>query len=81
MAAMGNIGKGLLLLLTRTDDLSALAARVVTFVAIFNAVGARDEALMLSGKALQKTPFPLPNGAATHTKTAPGAGCMAPRPA
>jgi protein-L-isoaspartate(D-aspartate) O-methyltransferase len=59
MAAMGNIGKGLLLLLTRTDDLSALAARVVTFVAIFNAVGARDEALNAElGRALQKMPFP-----------------------
>jgi protein-L-isoaspartate(D-aspartate) O-methyltransferase len=59
MGAMGNIGKGLLLLLTRTDDPSALAARVVTFVAIFNAVGARDEAVNAElGKALQKMPFP-----------------------
>jgi len=59
MGPMGNIGKGLLLLLTRTEDPSALTARVVTFVAIFNAVGARDETLNAElGKALQKMPFP-----------------------
>jgi len=59
MGPMGNIGKGLLLLLTCTDDPSALTARVVTFVAIFNAVGARDETLNAElGKALQKMPFP-----------------------
>jgi protein-L-isoaspartate(D-aspartate) O-methyltransferase len=59
MNPMANIGKGLLVLLTRTDDPDSLAARVVTFVAIFNAVGARDEALNAElWKALQKTPFP-----------------------
>jgi len=56
---MVNIGKGLLLMLTRTDDPASMAARIVTFVAIFNAVGARDAALNAElGKALQKMPFP-----------------------
>lgn len=56
---MRNIGKGLMLLLTRSDDRVSLAARVVTFVAIFNAVGARDETLNAElWKALQKMPFP-----------------------
>jgi len=59
MPLMTNIGKGLLLLLTRTDDQSALRVRVVTFVAIFNAVGARDEMLNAElGRALQETSFP-----------------------
>jgi protein-L-isoaspartate(D-aspartate) O-methyltransferase len=60
MAPMGNIGKGLLLMLTRTDDASLMTARTLTFVAIFNAVGARDESLNVElGKALQKMPFPM----------------------
>ncbi len=59
MGPMINIGKGLMLLLTRTDDPAALSAQVVTFVAIFNAVGARDEALNVEiGKAFQAHPFP-----------------------
>lgn len=59
MGPMGNIGKGLLLLLTATADPFELAVRVVTFVAIFNAVGARDEGLNADlGRALQKMPFP-----------------------
>ena len=56
-APMTNIGKGLLVLVTDTE--SSLAARMVTFVAIFNAVGARDESLNAElGRALQKAPFP-----------------------
>ena len=43
--AMGNIGKGLMLLLTRTADRQTLNVRLLTFVAIFSAVGVRDEAL------------------------------------
>jgi len=56
---MANIGKGLLLMLTRTDDPASMTAQMVTFLAIFNAVGARDDALNAElGKALQKMPFP-----------------------
>jgi protein-L-isoaspartate(D-aspartate) O-methyltransferase len=59
-AAMGpsNIGKGLMLLLARTADPQALAARLLTFVAIFSAMGVRNDALNgeLAG-ALAKRPF------------------------
>jgi protein-L-isoaspartate(D-aspartate) O-methyltransferase len=59
MPPMGNIGKGLLLLLTRTEDPASMTARVLTFVAIFNAVGVRDEAIGVEvAKALQTMPFP-----------------------
>ena len=59
MGPMGNIGKGLLLLLTQNADTSAIAARVLTFLAIFNAVGARDHTLNAElAKALQKMPLP-----------------------
>jgi protein-L-isoaspartate(D-aspartate) O-methyltransferase len=59
-AAMGpsNIGKGLMLLLTRTADREILTARLLTFVAIFSAVGVRNDAL--NGElaaALAKRPF------------------------
>lgn len=75
MGPMGNIGKGLLLLLTRTDDPSSLAVRVVTFVAIFNALGARDEALNAElAKALQQMPFP-PLKRLRRDPHEKGAGC------
>jgi protein-L-isoaspartate(D-aspartate) O-methyltransferase len=41
MAAMGSIGKGLVLLLTRQET-GDFAARVVAFVAIYSALGLRD---------------------------------------
>jgi protein-L-isoaspartate(D-aspartate) O-methyltransferase len=45
MPAMGsNIGKGLVWLLTKQDD-GGFAARVVTMVAIFSALGVRDDQL------------------------------------
>ena len=59
-AAMGpsNIGKGLMLLLTSTADPQAFAVRLLTFVAIFSAVGVRSDALNgeLAG-ALATRPF------------------------
>ncbi|HTM25710.1 MAG TPA: methyltransferase domain-containing protein [Vicinamibacterales bacterium] len=59
MAPMGNIGKGLMLLVTKTADADAFDVRVLTFVAIFSAIGVRDEALNAEiGKALAKHPFP-----------------------
>jgi protein-L-isoaspartate(D-aspartate) O-methyltransferase len=59
MKAMGaTIGKGLLTLVTKQDD-SAFALRAVTFVAIYSAVGIRDEALSDElGKAMARMPFP-----------------------
>jgi len=75
MPPMGNIGKGLLLLLTRTDDPASLGARVVTFVAIFNAVGVRNEAIGVElAKAMQMMPFP-PLKRLRRDEHVKGAGC------
>ncbi|HEY2905628.1 MAG TPA: methyltransferase domain-containing protein [Vicinamibacterales bacterium] len=59
MKAMGpTIGKGLLTLITKRDD-ATFDVRVVTFVAIYSAVGIRDEALGDElGKAMARMPFP-----------------------
>jgi len=57
--AMGNIGKGPLLRLTRTGDPTAFDVRPLTFVAIYSALGVRDDALNAEiGKALAIQPFP-----------------------
>jgi protein-L-isoaspartate(D-aspartate) O-methyltransferase len=58
MPGMGTIGKGPLLLLTRTDDPNVLSARIAGFVAIYSAIGLRDDALNGAvGQALAKNPF------------------------
>jgi protein-L-isoaspartate(D-aspartate) O-methyltransferase len=58
IAAMGPIGKGVMTLLTKRHA-DAFDARVLTFVAIYSAIGLRDEALNDQlGKALMRTPFP-----------------------
>jgi protein-L-isoaspartate(D-aspartate) O-methyltransferase len=59
MKAMGpTIGKGLLTLVTKQDD-ATFDVRVVTFVAIYSALGIRDEALGDElGKAMARMPFP-----------------------
>jgi len=57
--AMANIGKGIIAMVTKTDDPSVLDARLVTFVGIYSAIGLRDEALNQKiGAALQKMPYP-----------------------
>ena len=57
-AAMANISKGLMVLLTRRDDASAFTARTVTFVAIYSALGLRDEATNTElGRAMSRMPF------------------------
>jgi protein-L-isoaspartate(D-aspartate) O-methyltransferase len=54
-----SIGKGILLLLTKTTDAARLDTRVVTFVAIYSAVGVRDDARATQlGEAMRKNPFP-----------------------
>jgi protein-L-isoaspartate(D-aspartate) O-methyltransferase len=59
MPVMPGIGKGLLLALDRTDDTDRWPARVVTFVAIYSALGLRDDSLNGQiGQALAKNPFP-----------------------
>jgi protein-L-isoaspartate(D-aspartate) O-methyltransferase len=56
--AMGPVGKGVMVLVTRrsADDFSA---RALTFVAIYSGVGLRDDALNEQlGRALMRAPFP-----------------------
>lgn len=55
----GPIGKGLLVLATRTVDRSSFDARVIGFVAIYSAIGLRDDtAAQQLGAALARNPFP-----------------------
>jgi protein-L-isoaspartate(D-aspartate) O-methyltransferase len=59
MPAMGTIGKGPLVLVTRTDASEVLEARAVGFVAIYSAIGLRHETLNERlGQALAKMPMP-----------------------
>jgi protein-L-isoaspartate(D-aspartate) O-methyltransferase len=52
------IGKGQMVLLTSTGDPVRLSARFVGFVAIYSAIGLRDDAInALVGKALAASPF------------------------
>jgi len=58
MPAMGPIGKGPLVLVTRAADPHALGARVISFVAIYSAMGLRDDATNAAiGQALARQPF------------------------
>ena len=55
---MAPIGKGLLVMLTATDDPQRFDARTVTFVAIYSALSLRDAAINQEiGQALTKQPF------------------------
>lgn len=57
-AAMGNISKGLMILITGTDRADQFDARILTFVAIYSALGLRDDAV--NGElrtAMAKMPF------------------------
>ena len=57
MAAMGPIGKGPVILLSKKAE--GFSVRVVTFVAIYSAIGLRDEKMNgLLGEALRRMPFP-----------------------
>jgi protein-L-isoaspartate(D-aspartate) O-methyltransferase len=60
MPAMGPIGKGLLLLVEKpADGSTSWPVRLLTFVAIYSAVGLRDDAKNGAlGQAMQKQPFP-----------------------
>jgi protein-L-isoaspartate(D-aspartate) O-methyltransferase len=58
ITAMGPIGKGVMVLITRTGE-DAYDARVLTFVAIYSGIGLRDQAINEElGKALMRMPFP-----------------------
>ena len=59
MPAMGPVGKGIVMLLTRRGDTPSFDARAVTFVAIYTALGLRNESLNEAiGRALQRNPSP-----------------------
>ena len=52
------IGKGPMVLLSKRDTPDALTAKIIGFVAIYSALGVRDEATNASiGQALAKSPF------------------------
>jgi len=58
-STMANISKGLMVLITRSADAATYAARLVTFVAIYSAIGLRDDAANMElGRALGRMPFP-----------------------
>jgi protein-L-isoaspartate(D-aspartate) O-methyltransferase len=61
VAMMGTIGKGILVLATRhRDDASSFDARVLGFVAIYSALGVRDESIAQQlAMALKKNPYPI----------------------
>jgi len=59
VAMASQIGKGLLVLLTRTPASPSLDAKTVTFVAIYNALALRDESIARElGAAMAKNPLP-----------------------
>lgn len=75
MPGMSAIGKGLLLLVTDTGDPGVFGARVATFVAIYSAIGLRDETVNIElGIALAKHPFP-PIKALRRDAHEPAASC------
>jgi protein-L-isoaspartate(D-aspartate) O-methyltransferase len=56
----GNIGKGLILLLSRVPETRDLTVRTLGYVAIYSAVGLRDAAMNEQlGRALKANPFPM----------------------
>lgn len=56
---MGPIGKGIMVLITKGADGTSFEARTVTFVAIYSAVGLREEGMdALVAQALQRAPVP-----------------------
>jgi protein-L-isoaspartate(D-aspartate) O-methyltransferase len=58
-STMPTISKGLMVLVTRVGDTDHYSARVVTFVAIYSAVGLRDEAANAElGRAMSRMPIP-----------------------
>lgn len=57
--AMANIGKGFMIILTRADNQERFDARIVTFVAIYSALGLRDSTINTElGRAMSKSQFP-----------------------
>ncbi len=58
MPGMGTIGKGPMILATNTGNKDRMAARLAGFVAIYSALGIRDESTSaIVGQVLKKAPF------------------------
>lgn len=58
MPAMGTLGKGVMLMI-RKSEAGALVPEVMSFVAIYSAIGLRDSGIeVLLGQALRRTSFP-----------------------
>lgn len=58
-SAASNIGKGFMILMTRAEDPRVMAARLVTFVAIYSALGLRDAVTNAElGAAMSRLAFP-----------------------
>jgi protein-L-isoaspartate(D-aspartate) O-methyltransferase len=71
----GTIGKGLVVLATRTTDASSFDARVIGFVAIYSAIGLRDESAEKQlAAAFGRSPFPQLKRLRRDTHEA-GGGC------
>jgi protein-L-isoaspartate(D-aspartate) O-methyltransferase len=59
LPGMGPLGKGVVVVIARTLDGSGFSAEMLSFVAIYSAIGLRDEGLEASlGQALRRTSFP-----------------------
>ncbi len=59
VAVMANIGKGPVVSIARSEEGQTWTARVVTFIAIYSAIGLRDAgANARLGEALKRNPFP-----------------------
>ena len=59
LPGMGPLGKGVVVAIARTPDGTGFSAAVLSFVAIYSAVGLRDTGIEASlGQALRRTSFP-----------------------
>jgi protein-L-isoaspartate(D-aspartate) O-methyltransferase len=59
LPGMGPLGKGVVVVIVRTPDGTGFSAEVLSFVAIYSAIGLRDEGIEASlGQALRRTSFP-----------------------
>lgn len=59
LPGMGSLGKGVAVVIARTPDGAGFSAEVLSFVAIYSAIGVRDQAIEASlGQALRRTSFP-----------------------
>jgi protein-L-isoaspartate(D-aspartate) O-methyltransferase len=59
LPGMGPLGKGVVVVIARTSDGAGFSAEVLSFVAIYSAIGLRDQGIeALLGQALRRTSFP-----------------------